>query len=210
MPKALSPRQEEILELLYRQAARNGRPPTQVEIAEHFGFSQQAARQHLGALAQKGAIELLSGSARGIRLPDRGNSQPGGIPLIGRIAAGAPITSSEHVERFVDIVPASFRPRAHYLFRVQGQSMNRLGILDGDLVAIHEEPIPAVGSVVAAVVVDPQTSELTLTLKRYRSAGGRITLVSENDDQRAFPPQTYGADSGIRIVGRYVGLLRGV
>lgn len=210
MPKALSPRQEEILEFLYRQAARNGRPPTQVEIAQHFGFSQQAARDHVRALAQKGAVELASGSARGIRLPDRGKSPPDGIPLIGRIAAGAPITSSEHVERFVEIVPASFQPRAHYLFRVQGQSMSRMGILDGDLVAIHEEPSPAVGSVVAAVVVDPKTGELTLTLKRYRWVDERITLVSENDDQRAFPPQTYGADSGIRIVGRYVGLLRGL
>lgn len=181
--------------------------PSQTEIAVHFGVSQQTIGQHLEALETKGAITLEVGTARGIRLllpPPSART----LPLIGRIAAGAPITAGEHVEELIDVNPDVFRPRADYLFRVAGSSMINAGVLDSDLVAVHEDPDPPTGGIVAAAVPDPKTTELTLTLKRYKRQRGKIVLISENDDQDTYPPQIYGADSGIRIVGRYAGLLR--
>ena len=114
--KTLSLRQQQILAFISEETARAGRAPTQVEIAERFEFTHQAARHHLNALANKGAVEFDRNTARGLRVAGslirRTNRT---LPLIGRIAAGAPITAGEHVEELVEVDPSTFRPRADYL-----------------------------------------------------------------------------------------------
>src|SRR5678809_503000 len=106
----LTPRQEEILKLINAQIARTGMPPTRAEICRAMGFrSPNAAEEHLRALARKGAIEMLAGASRGIRL----KQQPG-MPVVGRVAAGSPILAEQHIEDRYRIDPALFRPRADY------------------------------------------------------------------------------------------------
>lgn len=204
----LSRRQTELLEFLIRRIESSGRPPSQMEIAKHFGFHQNAARGHLLALAAKGYIEFGAHSARGIRVlvPPPGMALPNQLPLLGRIAAGAPITSAENIEEMLTVDPALFQPRATHLFRVVGRSMINIGVLDGDIVAIHEDS-SAESGVVAVAVPDPRTDDLLLTLKRYRRGGQQIHLLSENDDQDNYPPQIYERHE-IRVLGRYVGLIR--
>src|SRR3954463_6442545 len=115
----LTPRQAEILAFIKRCLEDNGYPPTRAEIAQELGFkSPNAAEEHLKALARKGAIEMIPGTSRGIRLPD-----PAGLPIVGRVAAGSPILAQEHIEDSCDLPGNFFRPRADYLLRVYGDSM---------------------------------------------------------------------------------------
>ena len=103
-------------------------PPTRAEIAEQLGFrSVNAAEEHLRALQRKGAIELLPGTSRGIRIKDAIREQLG-LPLVGRVAAGEPILAEEHIEARYHIDPSIFSAEPHFLLRVQGMSMRDAGI----------------------------------------------------------------------------------
>src|SRR5438477_396210 len=103
----LTPRQAEILAWLHGFAERHHRPPTRAELAENFGFrSPNAAEEHLRTLARKGAIELIPGAARGIRMKEAG------LPIVGRVAAGSPILAQEQIEAYVRFEAGWFRPRA--------------------------------------------------------------------------------------------------
>src|SRR5688572_18468124 len=114
----LTARQAEVLELIRQYAAEAGHPPTRAEIAQRLGFSSvNAADAHLRALQRKGALDLVPGASRGIRLKDVG------LPLVGRVAAGQPILAEEHIEARYSLDPALFHPRADYLLRVRGMSM---------------------------------------------------------------------------------------
>ena len=122
-------------------------------------------------LERKGAIEIVKGSARGIRLKDGG-----GIPLIGRVAAGAPILAEEHIEAHYQVDPALFKPRADYLLKVRGMSMRDAGIHDGDLLAVHKTSEARAGQVVVARLNDE------VTVKRLRRRGAVIELLPENPE----------------------------
>ena len=133
---SLTPRQAEILNLIRRHIQDTGYPPTRADIAAELGFkSANAAEEHLKALARKGAIEMIPGTSRGIRLPEYEDQ---GIPLVGRVAAGDPILAEENIEDRIDLPAGFFRPQADYLLRVRGDSMIDAGILDGDLLAVHK------------------------------------------------------------------------
>ena len=176
---SLTPRQAEILELIRRHLAETGFPPTRAEIARRLGFrSANAAEEHLRALARKGAIELLPGTSRGIRLP-AGEVVATGLPVIGRVAAGSPILAAEHVEDRYAIDPRLFRPAADYLLRVRGLSMRDAGILDGDLLAVHATPEAQSGQIVVARLGDEVTVK---RLKRDRRSPHRVVLRAENPD----------------------------
>src|SRR6202012_3543760 len=136
----LTPRQTQILRLIQTSIAENGMPPTRAEIARTLGFkSPNAAEEHLRALQRKGVIDLIPGASRGIQLKDIIREQFG-LPLIGRVAAGRPILAEENIEAHYKIDPSIFQPRPHYLLKVVGMSMKDVGILDGDLVAVHRTP----------------------------------------------------------------------
>lgn len=179
---SLTPRQAEVLDLIRRHLAETGFPPTRAEIARRLGFrSANAAEEHLRALARKGAIELLPGASRGIRVV--GAEAAGtGLPVIGRVAAGSPILAAEHVEARYAIDPRLFRPAADYLLRVRGLSMRDAGILDGDLLAVHAAPEARDGQIVVARLGEEVTVK---RLARDRRSPHRVVLRAENPD---FPP----------------------
>ena len=170
----LTPRQQQILDMIRRHVEENNAPPTRAEIARSFGFrSPNAAEQHLRALARKGVIELTPGNARGIRLMEEVAS---GLPLIGRVAAGSPILAAEHVEQRYQLDPYLFQPNADYLLRVRGLSMKDVGILDGDLLAVHQTREARNGQIVVARIEDE------VTVKRFEKRGSKVKLIAENPD----------------------------
>ena len=170
--EALTAKQQEILTLIRQAIETTGLPPTRAEIAEAMDYSSHnAAEEHLRMLERKGAIEIVKGSARGIRLKDGG-----GIPLIGRVAAGSPILAEEHIQAHYQIDPALFKPRADYLLKVRGMSMRDAGIHDGDLLAVHKTSEARAGQVVVARLNDE------VTVKRLRRRGAIIELVPENPE----------------------------
>ena len=198
MQRALTPRQAEILALIREYIADQGHPPTRADIARALGFrSPNAAEDHLRALEKKGAIELLPGASRGIRLLE----EEAGLPVVGRVAAGHPILAQENIEDRYGLDPDVFRPRADYLLRVQGQSMRDIGILDGDLLAVHRTPEASNGQIVVARVEDE------VTVKRFkRKSKHRVDLLPENPD---FSPIEIDLRyQSLSIEGLGVGVLR--
>jgi repressor LexA len=208
----LTARQTEVLTFIRDCLQDSGMPPTRAEIASQLGFrSANAAEEHLRALQRKGAIELLPGASRGIQINaslleelglSTGASEPAfeGLPLIGRVAAGNPILAEEHVEDHVRIDPAMFDPIPHYLLRVEGMSMKDIGILDGDLVAVHRTPEVRNSQVIVARLDDE------VTVKRYRQEGKIVWLLPENED---FEPIEVDLNKQhLMIEGVVVGLLR--
>jgi repressor LexA len=177
--KELTKRQNEVLDVIKDCIAKTGMPPTRVELAKILGFrSANAAEEHLKALARKGAIEILSGTSRGIRIIEEHKSNvvpiEAGIPLVGMVAAGEPILAAEHVESHYDVDPSLFHPCADFLLRVQGESMKDIGIMDGDLLAVHKTQDVNNGQVVVARVEDD------VTVKRFYRDGSEVTLKAEN------------------------------
>lgn len=177
--KELTKRQSEVLDVIKDCIDKTGMPPTRVELARILGFrSANAAEEHLKALARKGAIEILSGTSRGIRVIGGNKKQQAandpGLPLIGMVAAGEPILAQEHVEAHYDVDPSLFHPAADFLLRVQGESMKDIGIMDGDLLAVHKTQNINNGQVVVARVEDD------VTVKRFYREGDQVLLKAEN------------------------------
>lgn len=198
----LTQRQQRILELIREHIRTRGLPPTRAEIARALGFSSaNAAEGHLRALARKGAIELVSGTSRGIRLAEPlPSTGAAGLPLVGRVAAGAPILAEEHIETRYHLDPDLFRPVPDYLLRVQGMSMRDVGILDGDLLAVQRRPEARNGQIVVARLDDE------VTVKRFRRAGSRVWLLPENPDFQ--PLEVDLRHQVLAIEGIAVGLIR--
>jgi repressor LexA len=175
----LTERQAQVLLWIREFISRAGFPPTRAEISKALGFrSPNAAEEHLRALARKGAIELLRGASRGIRILERADElpPPPGIPVVGRVAAGNPLLAAEHIEDHYRLDPELFRPRADYLLRVVGESMREAGILDGDLLAVHRTPEAHNGQIVVARVGEE------VTVKRFQRRGQAVRLLPENPD----------------------------
>ncbi len=196
----LTPRQRQVLEFIQRCVAENSLPPTRAEIAEALGFrSANAAEEHLRALQRKGVLDLMPGASRGIVLKDALREQFG-LPLIGRVAAGRPILAEEHVEARYQIDPDLFSPRPHYLLRVSGMSMRNVGILDGDLVAVHRSTDVRNRQIIVARLEDE------VTVKRYRQEGSVVWLLPENPDFE--PIRVDLREQSMVIEGVVVGVLR--
>jgi len=196
----LTPRQTQILRLIQDCIADSGMPPTRAEIARELGFrSANAAEEHLRALARKGVIALVPGTSRGIQLKDTMREQFG-LPLIGRVAAGRPILAEENIEAHYKIDPSIFQPRPHYLLKVVGMSMKDVGILDGDLVAVHRTPDVRSRQIVVARL------ENEVTVKRYRQEGSVVWLMPENVDFE--PIRVDLKEEPLLIEGIVVGVLR--
>ena len=170
----LTPRQAEVLQLIVDFLQSTGFPPTRAEIAQQLGFrSANASEEHLRALERKGYIDMLPGASRGIRLRNTFNV---GLPVVGRVAAGNPILAEQHVQGRYQIDPELFKPRADYLLKVRGMSMRDIGILDGDLLAVHRADDARSGQIVVARIKDE------VTVKRYKRAGNIVQLLPENRD----------------------------
>lgn len=193
----LTARQAEILELIRSHIAEQDCPPTRAEIAHELGFrSPNAAEDHLRALERKGVIELVAGSSRGIRLLE----EDFGLPVVGRVAAGEPILAEQHIEDYSSLEPDTFRPRADYLLRVHGDSMQDAGILNGDLLAVHRQKTAENGQIVVARIEDE------VTVKRFRQRGAIVRLLPENPDYE--PIRIDLREQPLVIEGLGVGVLR--
>ncbi len=203
--EALTDRQSEILQLIRDLTEVSGFPPTRAEIAERMGFrSVNAAEQHLRALEKKGAIDILPGASRGIRVNDPKSGSRSGrlmdLPVVGRVAAGAPILAEEHIQGRYQVDPNMFTPRADYLLKVKGLSMRDIGILDGDLLAVHKTAEARTGQVVVARIADE------VTVKRLRRRGHSVQLLAENPDFE--PIELDLRTDDLAIEGIAVGVIR--
>ncbi|EGR0624054.1 repressor LexA [Vibrio parahaemolyticus] len=200
--KPLTPRQQQVFDLIKSKIDDTGMPPTRAEIARELGFrSANAAEEHLKALARKQAIEIIPGASRGIRilLEDVANDEQG-LPLIGQVAAGEPILAQEHVEAHYQVDPAMFKPQADFLLRVNGESMKDIGIMDGDLLAVHKTQDVRDGQVVVARVDDD------VTVKRLERKGSTVLLHAENEEFA--PIQVDLTSQHLTIEGLAVGIIR--
>ena len=194
----LTQRQQQVLDLIKQYIDDTGYPPTRANIAEHLGFkSANAAEEHLKALARKGAIEMIAGTSRGIRLP-----ASSGLPIIGRVAAGNPILAEAHIEDYCALPASFFKPSADYFLTVHGDSMIDVGIFDGDLLAVHSTPVAANGDIVVARIDDE------VTVKRLKKTNKQhiLHLLPENDDYSPIKVDLKAQDFAIE--GLSVGVLR--
>lgn len=199
MASAPTGRQAEILAFIEDHVEQNGYPPTVREIGQGVGLaSPSTVHRHLEKLEQGGHLRRDPSKPRAMLVGLQGG-RPGAqsgpppmtLPLVGSVAAGAPILADEHVQ---DHVAAPFA--ADYLLRVKGDSMINAGILDGDLVAVKQQHTARDGEIVVALMGEEAT------VKRvYREAGG-VRLEAEND---AYDP-IRGTD--ISVIGRVVGVMR--
>ena len=218
----LTARQQQVLDLVQSAMERSGAPPTRAEIAAELGFrSANAAEDHLQALARKGVIELVGGTSRGIRLKsdtlralnEARLSQYGKqytlplpslaqltLPLVGRVAAGSPILSQEHIDQTYLMEASLFPRRPDYLLKVRGMSMRDAGILDGDLLAVQKTKEAKNGQIVIARLGDD------VTVKRLRRTRTTIELIPENPDFKTIVIP-FG-DVDFELEGIAVGLVR--
>jgi repressor LexA len=176
--------------------------------------NRQGIDQHLRALKAKGAIDLVPGISRGIRIANNieqsalltsyvnpaSHAASSTLPLLGRIAAGSPILATENIEEEVSIDPTMFRPHADFLLRVRGDSMKEANILDRDLLAVHRINEAQNGQIIVARIGDEAT------VKYYRREGNKVRLEPAN---AAYAPLEINLKSQeFMIEGLAVGVIR--
>lgn len=218
MSRPLTARQQHVFDFIVKTMGEFGYPPTRAEIAKALGFkSPNAAEEHLRALERKGVIRIIRNTSRGIRLPNQdaqevsdppapvaANSSdlpPVGLPVIGEVAAGSPILAAEHIDRYCPLPADYFTPKADYLLRVRGLSMKEVGILEGDLLAVHRTDRVRDGQIVVARLEDE------VTVKRFKRQGHQVTLMAENTDFA--PIEIDLRTQALEIEGVGVGVIRG-
>ncbi|GEA52887.1 LexA repressor [Vibrio inusitatus NBRC 102082] len=199
--RPLTQRQQQVFDLIKAKIEDTGMPPTRAEIARELGFrSANAAEEHLKALAKKQVIEIIPGASRGIRILLQDSANDGGLPLIGNVAAGEPILAQEHIESHYKVDPQMFKPKADFLLRVHGESMKDIGIMDGDLLAVHKTQDVRDGQVVVARVDED------VTVKRLERKGSTVLLHPENEELS--PIKVDLTQQHLAIEGIAVGIIR--
>jgi len=198
--KDLTIRQQQILNYIKDHLSLTGFPPTRSDIANEMGFkSPNAAEDHLRALARKGAIEIVPGTSRGIRLPI--NEQLG-LPIIGQVAAGFPILAEESISGYSEVPSNFFTPSADYLLTVKGSSMVEIGIYEDDLLAVHKTDQAISGDIIVARIED----EVTVKRFEFEKGSSTVKLIAENPD---FAPIIVNLkDRDFSIEGISVGVIR--
>ncbi|MFL2875355.1 MAG: transcriptional repressor LexA [Pseudohongiellaceae bacterium] len=198
--KDLTIRQQQILNYIKDHLSLTGFPPTRSDIANEMGFkSPNAAEDHLRALARKGAIEIVPGTSRGIRLPI--NEQLG-LPIIGQVAAGFPILAEESISGYSEVPSNFFTPSADYLLTVKGSSMVEIGIYEDDLLAVHKTDQAISGDIIVARIED----EVTVKRFEFEKGSSTVKLIAENSD---FAPIIVNLkDRDFSIEGISVGVIR--
>jgi len=199
----LTRNQQRVLDFIRDRMAQEGRAPTLREISQNLGLaSHTSAQDYVEALVRKGVLERLP-NHRGLRLPVRSRASAATwLPLVGRVAAGSPLLAAENIESHHEVDPDLFRPRADYLLRVVGRSMQGIGILDGDLIAVHRTGVAEHGRIVVARIDDE------VTVKRLDHRDGQVRLLPENPEFA--PIEVDPQRHAFAIEGVYVGLIRTV
>ena len=195
----LTSRQAEVLAFIKSYIEETGYPPTRADIANKLGFkSANASEEHLKALARKGAIEMIPGTSRGIKLPDDRE----GIPIVGRVAAGNPILAEEHIEDYCELPATFFNPAADFLLSVRGDSMIEIGILEGDLLAVHRTKNINNSDIVVARIEDE------VTVKRFRKGRSKHQVILEPENKEYSAIEVDLRYQEFEIEGLGVGILR--
>ncbi len=172
--KPLSKSQQKILEYL-RECSENSRVPSVREICDYTGLrSTSTVHHHLKSLEEKGLIIREHGVNRCIQIA--GEEKSVSVPVVGKVAAGIPITAIQDIEFYIPVPEHLRRGRELFALRVQGESMKNIGILDGDIVIVHRTPVAENGEIVVAMVED------SATVKRFYKENGHFRLQPENDD----------------------------
>ena len=205
--QVLTERQNEILRFIAKHIEDTGFPPTRLDICSALGFkSPNAAETHLKALAKKGAISMVPGASRSIRLitnlvtTAQNLVEQLSIPLVGRVAAGSPILAQEHLEAQYQIDPQLFPMAPDYLLKVRGMSMRDAGILHDDLLAVKRLPGGLSETRDGQIVV--ARLEEDVTVKRFKRDGKKIVLLPENPDFEPIvvdPSQDFLAIEGLAV-----------
>ncbi|MEY3943442.1 MAG: transcriptional repressor LexA [Pseudomonadota bacterium] len=203
----LTERQNEILRFIAKHIEDTGFPPTRLDICSALGFkSPNAAETHLKALAKKGAISMVPGASRSIRLITNLVStaqnlvEQLSIPLVGRVAAGSPILAQEHLEAQYQIDPQLFPMAPDYLLKVRGMSMRDAGIFHDDLLAVKRLSGGLSETRDGQIVV--ARLEEDVTVKRFKRDGKKIVLLPENPDFEPIvvdPSQDFLAIEGLAV-----------
>jgi repressor LexA len=200
----LTKRQQEIFDFIKRYSEKYGYPPTVRDIGKAVGLaSPSTVHAHLDNLQKLGlvrrdptkprAMELLDRAASGVR-----DAIKPGLPLLGQVAAGTPIVAEENVEEHIETPPCAGGESGDYLLRVRGESMKKVGIMDGDLVVVKRQETARDGEIIVALV------EEEATVKRFFREGDHIRLQPENDEMEAILVRD------VSVVGRVVGLMRSI
>ena len=204
----LTDRQREILSFIHRHVAERGYPPSVREIGEAVGLSSPSTvHSHLRGLQERGYLRTDPTKPRTIELrwdPESGaqaeRHRVRNVPLVGRIAAGAPMLAAENVEEVFPLPEELVGDGTLFMLSVKGDSMIRAGILDGDYVVVRQQPTARHGEIVAALIDGEEA-----TVKRFGQKGDKIVLMPENP---ALLPKEYS--EGVEILGRVVSVLRRV
>ncbi len=198
MKNSLTERQRNILQFLKRYVSMRGYPPTLREIAQNFRIKwTQGIEKHLRALEKKGHIKRSSG-ARSIKII--GFSQGQSIPVVGNIAGGKPILAEENIEETFALSKDLLSGKDNYFLKVEGNSMSKAGILDGDYVLVRPQSMAEKGEIVAASIGDEAT------VKYFFPEKNRVVLKPANSD---FEPLVLNEESDdFRILGKVTLVLR--
>lgn len=183
---------------------RDGRPPSQREVAEYFGLAQNSVYQVIRYLKKKGYLSD-SGGHRGLRLSAeylKIMQQKKGVPIVGQVAAGEPILAQENIEGYVDIKQLLGLSDDVFLLKVRGDSMVDEGIMDGDYVAV--KPVSRVeNGQIAVVLLDDEA-----TVKKVYIQKNRIALKPANQAAGYKTQYVKRTDKDVRIIGKVIGCLR--
>ncbi|MBI3909590.1 MAG: transcriptional repressor LexA [Armatimonadetes bacterium] len=197
--KGLTVKQQRVLDVIRRWMRTRGQPPTVREIGQEIGVASSCTVQrHLDALERKGFIRRNRYKYRSIELtgsPIAPFVRAVNIPVLGQIAAGAPILAQENIEDSFPLALDMAREGEEvFMLRVKGDSMIHAGIFDGDLVAVRSQPTANNGEIVVALIEDEAT------VKRFRREDGRILLLPENP---AYEP-IVADPATLRILGKVI------
>jgi len=195
----LTRRQREVYGFIACFEGKHGYPPTVREIASGLACSPATAHEHLQRLKDAGAIASGEGRNRALSLL-HGNPERT-LPLLGQIAAGAPLLADEHVEDHIEIPRSLRRGGTEFLLRARGDSMIEAGILDGDLLIVQQQPDARSGQIVAALVGEDEGAE-EATVKLFYRESGRVRLQPANSSMSAWYPEW------LQLLGIVTGQLR--
>jgi repressor LexA len=203
----LTKRQQEIFDFIRKYSAKYGYPPTVRDIGKAVGLaSSSTVHAHLANLEKIGLLRRDPSKPRAIELFDRavGSAvegvrnivRPDSLPLLGSVAAGQPILAEENVEEYVPVPTLAGGADGDYLLRIRGESMKNAGIVEDDLVVVHQQETAQQGDIVVALLGEEAT------VKRYFREPDHIRLQPENETME--PIRT----KEVKVLGRVVGLLR--
>jgi repressor LexA len=204
MSKNLTQRQKEILEYIRKFRDEKGYPPTIREIATWFGFTSTfGVQRHLDALRKKGYLSKDSNTSRGFTLVGGASVEPLpfiSVPVIGRVAAGVPITAIENFDGNLLVDKNFLRGRdTHFALKVKGDSMIDDGIFEGDYVIVSPETEAKNDEIIVARIGDEAT------VKRFQAKAGHIQLIPANTK---YKPITVNDVDNFAVIGKVVGVMR--